>query len=60
MPVTSTITKQTEPSTTQRSSRPVPKAPTSQAASVSSDTVATSTPTKSEYALYKITLSILS
>ncbi|KAF3445622.1 hypothetical protein FNV43_RR10798 [Rhamnella rubrinervis] len=46
VPVTSTIAKQTEPSATQRSSRPVPKAPTSQSASVSSDTTATTTPTK--------------
>ncbi|KAL5560716.1 hypothetical protein UlMin_036927 [Ulmus minor] len=38
--------KQTEASATQRSSRAVPKAPTSQHASLSSDTTATSTPTK--------------
>ncbi|XP_048332271.2 eukaryotic translation initiation factor 4G isoform X1 [Ziziphus jujuba] len=40
------ISKQVEPSSTQRSSRPVPKAPTSQSSSVSPDTAATNTPTK--------------
>ncbi|KAH7525317.1 hypothetical protein FEM48_Zijuj06G0212000 [Ziziphus jujuba var. spinosa] len=41
-----TVSKQVEPSSTQRSSRPVPKAPTSQSSSVSPDTAATNTPTK--------------
>ncbi|XP_048332276.2 eukaryotic translation initiation factor 4G isoform X2 [Ziziphus jujuba] len=40
------VSKQVEPSSTQRSSRPVPKAPTSQSSSVSPDTAATNTPTK--------------
>lgn len=45
-PVTSSAAKQTEPLVSQRSTRGVPKAPTSQHAPMSSATTATTTPTK--------------
>lgn len=49
-PVTSSAAKQTEPLVSQRSSRGVPKVPTSQHAPMSSATTATTTPTKRKFA----------
>ena len=48
-PVTVPAPKQAETSAPQRSSRGVPKAPTSQHAAVSSDATATTTPKKGEF-----------
>lgn len=56
-PVASNVSKPNETSVTQRSTRGVPKAPTSQSASLSSDNAAPMTPAKGMVALCLICLS---
>jgi translation initiation factor 4G len=50
-PPASSVTKPTETSATQRSARAVPKAPTSQPATISSESGAPTTPAKGKFAV---------